>query len=204
MVTIGTLFGSLMTGPLMDKFGRRTTCQASCVPLIVAWILICLAQNVEALYAGRLLAGLGGGKYYTVFWLWISNKNMQSNRIYFLYTALPSHLCWLSKVNCLYENKNTSRNILLSELKLNGLLTFWQSVPSSLKKQDMYLVTYEEEDTELIQRVLNLITCQICEQTCFLYRFKLHLEKFLPTHSIAPMFSCSGCLCRSSFNHLHA
>jgi hypothetical protein len=37
------------------------------VPLIVAWILVWLAQNVETLYVGRLLAGMGGGKYYTVF-----------------------------------------------------------------------------------------------------------------------------------------
>jgi len=51
----------------MDKFGRRTTCQVSCVPLIVAWTLVSLAQSVETLYAGRVLAGLGGGKYYTVF-----------------------------------------------------------------------------------------------------------------------------------------
>lgn len=61
LVTIGTLIGSVMTGPLMDKFGRRTTCQVSCVPSIVAWILVCLAQNVETLYVGRLLAGMGGG-----------------------------------------------------------------------------------------------------------------------------------------------
>jgi SP family facilitated glucose transporter-like MFS transporter 8 len=61
LVTIGTLLGSLITGPLMDKFGRKTICQVSCVPLIVAWILVWLAQNVETLYAGRLLAGFGGG-----------------------------------------------------------------------------------------------------------------------------------------------
>jgi len=47
----------------------------------------------------------------------------------------------------------------------------------------MYLLTYEEDDTEMIQRFLNLITCQICEKICFLYRLKLHLEKFLPTHA---------------------
>jgi len=42
---------------------------------------------------------------------------------------------------------------------------------------------YKEEDTELIQRVLDLITCHICEQICFLYSLKLHLEKFPPTHT---------------------
>ncbi|PSN31521.1 Facilitated trehalose transporter Tret1 [Blattella germanica] len=45
----------------MDKFGRKTTCQLSCVPLVAAWMLVCLAQSVEMLYAGRLLAGIGGG-----------------------------------------------------------------------------------------------------------------------------------------------
>lgn len=98
-----------------------------------------------------------------------------------------------------------SRNILLSELTLNGILTLCQCESSLLKKKDLCLVMYEEEDTQLIQRVLNLITCQICEQICFLYSLKLHLEKFPPpTHGIAPMFICSRYFCRSSFNHLHA
>ncbi|XP_069683871.1 facilitated trehalose transporter Tret1-like [Periplaneta americana] len=61
LVTIGTLVGSLVTGPLMDRLGRRTTCQLSCVPLVVAWIMVGLAQSVEVLYVGRLLAGMGGG-----------------------------------------------------------------------------------------------------------------------------------------------
>ncbi|KAJ9593663.1 hypothetical protein L9F63_014788, partial [Diploptera punctata] len=61
LVTIGTLVGSMITGPLMDRFGRKTTCQLSCVPLIVAWMMVFLAHNVEMLYVGRLLAGMGGG-----------------------------------------------------------------------------------------------------------------------------------------------
>jgi MFS family permease len=46
----------------MDRLGRRTTCQLSCVPLVVAWVLVSLAQSVGVLYVGRLLAGVGGGK----------------------------------------------------------------------------------------------------------------------------------------------
>jgi MFS family permease len=50
----------------MDCLGRKTTCQLSCVPLVVAWILVCLAQSVEILYVGRLLAGVGGGKWQSI------------------------------------------------------------------------------------------------------------------------------------------
>lgn len=62
LVTIGTLIGSLVTGPLMDRLGRKTTCQLSCLPLAAAWVLVCLAQSVGMLYVGRLLSGVGGGK----------------------------------------------------------------------------------------------------------------------------------------------
>jgi MFS family permease len=46
----------------MDRLGRRITCQLSCLPLVVAWILVWMAQSVGVLYVGRLLAGVGGGK----------------------------------------------------------------------------------------------------------------------------------------------
>ncbi|XP_033608534.1 facilitated trehalose transporter Tret1-like isoform X2 [Cryptotermes secundus] len=60
LVIIGTLIGSLVTGPLMAQLGCRTTCQLSCVPLVVAWVVVCLAQSVGVLYVGRLLAGVSG------------------------------------------------------------------------------------------------------------------------------------------------
>lgn len=45
----------------MDRFGRRKTLIFTEIPLIIGWILIACATNVEMIYAGRVLCGLGSG-----------------------------------------------------------------------------------------------------------------------------------------------
>lgn len=45
----------------MDKIGRKVTLLLTEIPLILGWLLISIASNVEMIYIGRLLIGLGSG-----------------------------------------------------------------------------------------------------------------------------------------------
>lgn len=45
----------------MDRFGRKKTLIFTEIPLILGWLLITCATNVEMIYAGRILCGLGSG-----------------------------------------------------------------------------------------------------------------------------------------------
>lgn len=45
----------------MDRFGRKRTLIFTEFPLIIGWLLIACATNVEMIYAGRILCGLGSG-----------------------------------------------------------------------------------------------------------------------------------------------
>ncbi|EFA10509.1 facilitated trehalose transporter Tret1 [Tribolium castaneum] len=56
-----TPFGSLLSGVLMDRCGRKLALQIASLPLILGWILIGLAPNHAVLLAGRVVAGLSAG-----------------------------------------------------------------------------------------------------------------------------------------------
>ncbi|CAH0555937.1 unnamed protein product [Brassicogethes aeneus] len=56
-----TPFGSLLSGLLMDRCGRKLALQIASMPLILGWILIGLANNHGLLLLGRLVAGLSAG-----------------------------------------------------------------------------------------------------------------------------------------------
>lgn len=45
----------------MDRFGRKKTLLITEIPLIIGWIVIAFASNVNMIYCGRLLTGLGSG-----------------------------------------------------------------------------------------------------------------------------------------------
>lgn len=61
LVTISLPIGSILTGPLIDKFGRKAICIFSCIPIIASWIILILANSVEVIYIARLVAGLSAG-----------------------------------------------------------------------------------------------------------------------------------------------
>lgn len=61
LVTIGLPFGSLLTGVLMDRFGRKVTCMISTVPLAIAWVVMAVASNLTVIYVARTLAGMSSG-----------------------------------------------------------------------------------------------------------------------------------------------
>ena len=58
---LGALFGSLLAGPLSDKFGRKPAIILSDVLFTAGSILMAVAQSIGALMAGRVLVGLGVG-----------------------------------------------------------------------------------------------------------------------------------------------
>uniref|UniRef100_A0A1B6GJS3 Major facilitator superfamily (MFS) profile domain-containing protein n=1 Tax=Cuerna arida TaxID=1464854 RepID=A0A1B6GJS3_9HEMI len=59
--SVSTPFGCLLSGYLLDTFGRKRTIIMCLMPMIVGWFLICAATGVYMIYAGRLLVGLGAG-----------------------------------------------------------------------------------------------------------------------------------------------
>ncbi|XP_032682881.1 sugar transporter ERD6-like 14 isoform X2 [Odontomachus brunneus] len=61
LVTITLPIGSIISGSLMDKFGRKVVCQLSCVPMIISYILFIFAKSVIIIYAARFIAGIASG-----------------------------------------------------------------------------------------------------------------------------------------------
>lgn len=53
--------GSILSGLLAEYLGRRRAIQISSLPFVLGWICLGLAQNVNWLYAGRLVTGISGG-----------------------------------------------------------------------------------------------------------------------------------------------
>lgn len=49
--------GCLISGWLMEKFGRRTSQYIICAPLLLGWILVAVAQNLSTMLAGRFFTG---------------------------------------------------------------------------------------------------------------------------------------------------
>jgi len=60
-VLTGGLVGTLITGPLADKFGRRTMILFACIIFIIGITAILLATSFTTLLLARLLLGIGVG-----------------------------------------------------------------------------------------------------------------------------------------------
>nr|CAI5847893.1 unnamed protein product [Callosobruchus analis] len=58
---VATPVGSITSGIFAEYFGRRRSIQISSVPFILGWICLGLAQDVNWLYAGRLVTGIAAG-----------------------------------------------------------------------------------------------------------------------------------------------
>lgn len=56
-----TPLGSLVSGLLMDRCGRKLALQIASIPLIVGWTLIGFSANHGTLLLGRLIAGVSAG-----------------------------------------------------------------------------------------------------------------------------------------------
>ncbi|CAH0697651.1 unnamed protein product [Spodoptera exigua] len=53
--------GCLVSGWMMEKFGRKTSHFITCVPLLLGWILIAASSNLELMLMGRFFSGLCAG-----------------------------------------------------------------------------------------------------------------------------------------------
>ncbi|XP_023948769.2 facilitated trehalose transporter Tret1-like [Bicyclus anynana] len=53
--------GALMSGPIVDFFGRRRANFISNIPILVAWILMYFSWNLPSLFAGSALLGISLG-----------------------------------------------------------------------------------------------------------------------------------------------
>lgn len=60
LLTLGGILGGVVGVPSM-KYGRKATAILSGVPNVMGLLLICFATNVEMLYAGRFISGVGMG-----------------------------------------------------------------------------------------------------------------------------------------------
>ncbi|XP_011301432.1 facilitated trehalose transporter Tret1-like [Fopius arisanus] len=61
LVTISLPLGSLMSGPLMDRFGRKIACILTCVPAIISWLLLIFSHSLTLIYTARIIAGISAG-----------------------------------------------------------------------------------------------------------------------------------------------
>lgn len=59
--SIMTPVGSILSGPMMDYWGRRRTLQVAVVPMVTGWLLMFVAPNLITLCIGRMLAGFAVG-----------------------------------------------------------------------------------------------------------------------------------------------
>ncbi|KAG5875775.1 hypothetical protein JTB14_014305 [Gonioctena quinquepunctata] len=59
--TITNPIGSILSGILAEYLGRRRSIQISSLPFVLGWICLGLAQNINWLYAGRLITGVAAG-----------------------------------------------------------------------------------------------------------------------------------------------
>ncbi|XP_001865011.2 facilitated trehalose transporter Tret1-like [Culex quinquefasciatus] len=66
ILSIGSFFGPIITGLVVDVHGRKLTLLLSVIPLLVGWIIIGLASNVPMIYLARFLQGISYGTVYSV------------------------------------------------------------------------------------------------------------------------------------------
>lgn len=61
MSSIGTPIGCLLSGYMMDMFGRKRSLIITEIPALLGWILVAAAVDIRMIYAGRFFVGLGSG-----------------------------------------------------------------------------------------------------------------------------------------------
>ena len=60
-LSMGQICGSFITAGISDSIGRKATTLLSCLPVLIGWICLALANSSFLLILGRFLIGLGMG-----------------------------------------------------------------------------------------------------------------------------------------------
>ncbi|GAB6022976.1 Facilitated trehalose transporter Tret1 [Chamberlinius hualienensis] len=68
----GAIAGSLLTGPLLERLGRQPVLLIACLPFAIGNLVIAASTNVNIMYAGRFITGLGQGLSVGVAVIYIS------------------------------------------------------------------------------------------------------------------------------------
>lgn len=84
MAALAMAPGCLLSGWLLEKFGRRTTHYIICAPFLIGWILIAAAYNLSLILFGRLLTGLCVGLLGPLGPVYISETSEPRYRGFFL------------------------------------------------------------------------------------------------------------------------
>lgn len=58
MAALPMAIGCILSGILIEKFGRKTTQLITSIPLIIGWALIGYSWNIEMILIGRFITGL--------------------------------------------------------------------------------------------------------------------------------------------------
>lgn len=56
----------MYSGALAGIIGRKWTLLLSGIPLLIGWILVCVANSIAYIYAARIIWGLAVGQLFTV------------------------------------------------------------------------------------------------------------------------------------------
>lgn len=61
LASVATPVGCLLSGPLLDRWGRKVSLFTVNIPGIVGWLLLATARGLPQIYAGRVLTGFSTG-----------------------------------------------------------------------------------------------------------------------------------------------
>ncbi|XP_055545655.1 facilitated trehalose transporter Tret1-like isoform X2 [Wyeomyia smithii] len=65
-ICVGGLFGTLISGWMSERYGRKLTACLASIPQILSWIMVIVADNAYYLMAMRFLGGFSGGVCFMV------------------------------------------------------------------------------------------------------------------------------------------
>ncbi|KAF9891610.1 hypothetical protein FE257_003621 [Aspergillus nanangensis] len=80
----GSWLGALISGPMTDRVGRKTSIMVGCIIWIIGSIIICASQNIGMLIAGRVINGISVGIESAQVPVYISELSPPSKRARFV------------------------------------------------------------------------------------------------------------------------
>nr|XP_023017684.1 facilitated trehalose transporter Tret1-like isoform X2 [Leptinotarsa decemlineata] len=77
---MGAIIGLPLTIFFVDKIGRKKSLLLASFSLLVAWIIIAFAQNIETIYVARVISGIGGDMAFVAAPMYIAEMADQKIR----------------------------------------------------------------------------------------------------------------------------